>query len=76
MKFIEVKSARRVLTKDMPESAVRPEENMHPGKLRRLHRAIQTYLLGKKIPGHIEWQIQVNDQQVIGRIRIRRSITG
>jgi len=37
----------------------RPEENVHPWKLRRLHRAIQTYLLDKKVSDEIEWQLDV-----------------
>jgi Holliday junction resolvase-like predicted endonuclease len=38
---------------------MRPEENVHPAKLKRLHRAIQTYLLDHKVPEHKEWQIDV-----------------
>lgn len=49
--FVEVKSVSR--------EAIRPEENMHEGKLRRLHRAIQTYILEKKIPESKNWQIDL-----------------
>jgi putative endonuclease len=38
--FIEVKSVTH-------GTLLRPEENMHPGKLKRLHRAMQTYMLEK-----------------------------
>ena len=37
----------------------RPEENVHPAKLKRLHRAVQTYLLDRKVPENKEWQIDV-----------------
>jgi len=37
----------------------RPEENVHPGKVKRLHRAIQTYLLDHKVPEEMPWQLDV-----------------
>lgn len=36
-----------------------PEENVHPWKLKRLSRAIQTYLMEKNIDDEIEWQIDI-----------------
>ena len=54
--FVEVKSVSRV-TSYKGESFVRPEENMHPGKLRRLARTIQIYLLHKK--HEEEWQLDL-----------------
>lgn len=48
--FIEVKSVSHV-------TAYRPEENVHPQKLRRLYRTIQTYLLEKQIDD--EFQLDV-----------------
>jgi putative endonuclease len=50
--FIEVKSVSH-------ETDFAPEENVHPWKQKRLTRVIQTYLLDKKIPDNIEWQIDV-----------------
>ncbi len=41
------------------EPAYRPEENVHPAKIKRLYRAIQTYLLDHKVPETIEWQLDV-----------------
>lgn len=49
--FVEVKTHSR------EASGYRPEERVHPKKLERLHRAIQSYLLEKNIEG--EWQIDV-----------------
>jgi len=37
----------------------RPEENVHLGKIKRLHRAIQTYLLDHKVPEDMPWQLDV-----------------
>jgi putative endonuclease len=59
--FIEVKS---VSCKILPELkgenpfAKRPEENMHPWKLKRLSRTIQTYLIHKRI-GNTPWQFDL-----------------
>ncbi len=52
LSFVEVKSVSR-------ESSFRPEENMHPAKIKRLHRAIQTYLLDHKVPEHKPWQLDL-----------------
>lgn len=48
--FVEVKSVTH-------GTSMRPEENMHPGKLKRLHRAIQTYLLEKRVDK--DWQLDL-----------------
>jgi putative endonuclease len=50
--FIEVKSVARETLEDVlhETSDYRPEDNMHPWKLKRMSRTIQTYLLSKKIP--------------------------
>jgi len=50
--FIEVKSVSY-------ETDHLPEENVHPWKQKRMARTIQTYLLEKKIPDEIEWQIDI-----------------
>lgn len=51
LKFIEVKTVTR--------ESIRPEENFHEAKLRRLNRAIQTYLLQKKVPESVPWEIDL-----------------
>ena len=59
--FIEVKAVSRdfsfVSQRTLDE--YKPEDNMHPWKLKRLSRTIQTYLISKKIPEEIEWQIDL-----------------
>ncbi len=49
--FIEVKSVTH------GTSNYRPEDNMHPWKLRRLARTMQTYLLDKKLD--CDWQLDL-----------------
>lgn len=36
----------------------RPEENMHPQKMKRLSRVVQTYLISKRI-GNTPWQVDL-----------------
>ncbi len=36
----------------------RPEENMHPWKLKRLRRIVETYLIHKRL-GYVEWQFDL-----------------
>jgi putative endonuclease len=52
IRFVEVKTVTRA-------TGFRPEENVHPAKLKRLHRAIQTYLLDHKVPEAKAWQVDV-----------------
>ena len=61
--FIEVKSVSRATTLDEPALRLgsgqdyRPEDNMHPWKLKRLARTMQTYLLDKKLD--CDWQLDL-----------------
>lgn len=63
--FVEVKSVSRsfddVLGRNLLETTdgYRPEDNMHPWKLKRLSRTIQSYLLDKNVPDEVEWQFDV-----------------
>ncbi len=61
--FIEVKSVSREMGAQdgsrVTLGAYRPEENVHPAKLRRLHRAIQTYLIDHKVPESMPWQLDI-----------------
>ena len=57
--FIEVKSVSRETLNNVPHETLdeyKPEDNMHPWKLKRLSRTIQTYLLSKNISEEKEWQ--------------------
>ena len=66
--FIEVKSVSRLTLNKLTTVSYndsddryehRPEDNMHPWKLKRLSRTIQTYLLSKNIPDEKEWQVDL-----------------
>jgi putative endonuclease len=60
--FIEVKSVSRETVKDIDQTTLdsyRPEDNMHPWKLKRLSRTIQTYLLSEKVPEETDWQVDL-----------------
>ena len=59
--FIEVKSVSRDLSKVSQETldAYKPEDNMHPWKLKRMSRTIQTYLLSHKQYDDYEWQVDL-----------------
>lgn len=62
--FVEVKSVTHSFgTRETVESArsytPRPEENMHERKIKRLYRAIQTYMLENKIATDVAWQIDL-----------------
>lgn len=59
--FIEVKSVSCATLPDFKDDnpfIKRPEENMHPWKLKRLSRTIQTYLIHKRI-GNTPWQFDL-----------------
>lgn len=61
--FIEVKSVSCAtlpidVTHVTPKDAYRPEENVHPQKLRRLARVIQTYILEKRLD-NFDWQLDI-----------------
>ena len=66
--FIEVKSVAcetldKVVAHSLPtrvgtSDQYKPEDNMHPWKLKRLSRVIQTYILSKKLDEK-EWQVDL-----------------
>ena len=59
--FIEVKSVSRETLSDVNRETLdqyKPEDNMHPWKLKRMTRTIQTYLLSKKLDEK-EWQVDL-----------------
>ena len=57
--FIEVKS-KSVSSLDFVsnENDIRPEDNMHIWKIKRLRRVVETYLINKRL-GHIDWQFDL-----------------
>jgi Holliday junction resolvase-like predicted endonuclease len=60
--FVEVKSVSCETLPDFENEnpfQKRPEENMHPWKMKRLSRTIQTYLIHKRI-GNTPWQFDLH----------------
>lgn len=60
--FVEVKTVSRQSYGGKFEQEInnyRPEDNMHPWKIKRLRRAIQTYLLEKYKATEIDWQFDL-----------------
>ena len=82
--FIEVKSVSATGLPNQDTNTVphetdnyRPEDNMHPWKLKRLSRAIQTYLLEKDI--ELEWQldlvtVKIDQQNRRARVEIIENV--
>jgi len=60
--FVEVKTVSRENVRDVTHETLneynRPEENIHPWKIKRLSRVIQTYILDKELE-NIEWQFDI-----------------
>ncbi len=60
--FVEVKSVSRETLDDVNRETMdnyHPEDNMHPWKLKRMSRTIQTYLLSEKVNEEKEWQVDL-----------------
>jgi putative endonuclease len=59
--FVEVKSVSCEINPEVPynEDSFRPEDNLHPWKLQRLSRVVQTYLLEKDVSDETPWQFDV-----------------
>ena len=81
--FVEVKSVSRCISSGIVErnktgitnifaDEYRPEDNMHPWKLQRLGRVIQSYILDKDISDDVEWQFDVATVLVDKEKRISR----
>lgn len=60
--FVEVKTVTRIyqnVTHVTSRGTYSPEDNMHPWKLKRLSRAVQSYLLEKDVSDETDWQFDV-----------------
>ncbi len=55
--FVEVKTVSWETPKGPLRGGTRPEENMHPMKIRRLGRVVQAYLLKHKYEG--DWRLDL-----------------
>jgi len=62
LRFVEVKTVSRENIEDVTRETLeqdRPEENVHPWKVQRLHRAIQSYLGEGNVSQETPWQLDV-----------------
>ncbi|MEK7514243.1 MAG: YraN family protein [Patescibacteria group bacterium] len=59
--FVEVKTVSRENLENVNHETnnYRPEENVHPWKLKRIFKTIETYLLEKNISEKVEWVFDV-----------------
>ena len=72
--FVEVKSVSCVTFDDVSHGTMgefRPEDNMHPWKLKRLSRVIQKYLLEKKLDQ--DWQLDLITVKIDEKKRMARA---
>jgi putative endonuclease len=69
LRFVEVKTVsyetKQALTQAVSHGTWRPEENVHPKKLQRLHRAIESWIMEHNYDG--EWEIDVIAVRVVPR---------
>ncbi|MFA5999828.1 MAG: YraN family protein [Candidatus Paceibacterota bacterium] len=80
--FIEVKSVRRDNLRAETRQSLdeyKPEDNMHPWKMKRMGRTIQSYLLDKKIPEDREWQVDllvvfIDSKNRLARVKVVNDI--
>ncbi len=80
--FVEVKTVSRRSFGGKFEQEInnyRPEDNMHPWKLKRLSRAIQTYLLEKFRNKDPKWQFDLvcvflDQEKRIGKVRFMENL--
>jgi putative endonuclease len=76
--FIEVKSKQVESIDNVSYETNRPEDNMHPWKLMRLRRVVETYLISKRL-GSVEWQfdlivVYLNIEKRLARVRVVENI--
>lgn len=82
--FIEVKSKTVEptyfvnKTEREVENGIRPEENVHYWKIKKLRRIIETYLISQRI-GNIDWQFDIaivylNIEKKLARVKIMENI--
>ncbi len=62
LRFVEVKTVSRENIRNVSQETLdsdRPEENVHPRKMKRLYRTIQSYLTEKNVSDETPWQMDV-----------------
>ena len=79
--FIEVKSVSCEISPNISHETdkYRPEDNMHPWKLQRLSRTIETYLAENSVSRETEWQfdvisVYIDKKRLISRVFILENV--
>lgn len=63
--FVEVKAVSAGgMSRESDMDSFRPEDNVHPQKIKRLSRIIQTYLSGSRVSSETLWQFDVATVQI------------
>lgn len=62
--FVEVKSVSREIigtnvSRETFKGGYQPEDMVHPWKIKRMQRVIQSYILEKKFSEHTRWQFDI-----------------
>jgi len=75
--FIEVKSKSVLDCNAIPKNGIRPEEGMHPRKINRIKRTLQTYLIERNVSD--DWKFDVvlvymSDSQRQARVELMENI--
>lgn len=76
--FIEVKSKSVSNLENVSRETSRPEDNMHPWKLKRLRRVVETYLISHRIGG-TDWRfdllvVYIDIEKRVGRVKVIENI--
>ncbi len=76
--FIEVKSKSVSSLDFVTHETGRPEDNMHPWKMKRLRRVVETYLISKRL-GYTEWQfdllvVYLDLEKRVSRVKVIENI--
>ena len=80
--FIEVKSKSVVsldyVSNRQNSEIFNPEDNMHPWKLKRLRRVVETYLINKRI-GNLNWKfdllvVYIDIENRVSRVKVIENV--
>lgn len=78
--FIEVKAVSHVTDKDgVSRETIMPEENMHAYKIQRFSRAIEMYLVERKISHETSFQVdlitvRIDHKRRVGRVEMLENV--
>lgn len=72
--FIEVKAVScEIIGNSVSRETIRPEENIHPYKIQRFSRAIEMYLVERKISHETSYQVDLITVRIDHKRRVGRA---